>query len=152
MKKLWKFLGITALAAVLLPYRVEGDEETDEVKVDALLWHVTCSGRSGDRRVDITFGRERAARPDDGTDGLDAEPDILDEDFDDLDEAVGQVERGADEEITVTETQDGQQAPTPPEAPAAPEAPTAPEAPAAPEAPTAPKAPAAPKIPASPEA
>lgn len=60
MKKLWKILGITALAAVLVPYRVEKDEETGEKSYDALLWHARAKGHPSDggdgRKVDVTFG------------------------------------------------------------------------------------------------
>ena len=40
-KKLLKALGIAALAAAVIPYRVEKNEEKDELTVQALLWKVT---------------------------------------------------------------------------------------------------------------
>lgn len=58
MKKLWKALGITALAAALLPYRVRRDQENDATTIDALLWQVTrCPGQGEDKgQVDISIG------------------------------------------------------------------------------------------------
>ena len=41
MKKIWKVLGVAALAVGFTPYRVEKDEETGEKKVQALLWKMT---------------------------------------------------------------------------------------------------------------
>ena len=41
MKKFWKVLGLTALAAALVPYRIEGDDETGTLTVRALLWKAT---------------------------------------------------------------------------------------------------------------
>lgn len=58
MKKLWKALGITALAAALLPYRVRKDPESDTTNVDALLWQAARRpGQGGDKgQVDISIG------------------------------------------------------------------------------------------------
>ena len=58
MKKLWKALGITALAATLIPYRVQKDEEAQTTSVDALLWQATRGPGQGEdkEQVDITFG------------------------------------------------------------------------------------------------
>jgi len=57
MKKFWKALGLTALAATVIPYRVRRDPE-DVTHVDALLWQATRrSGEGEDKnQVDITFG------------------------------------------------------------------------------------------------
>ena len=41
MKKIWKVLGVAALAVGFTPYRVEKNEETGEKKVQALLWQMT---------------------------------------------------------------------------------------------------------------
>lgn len=41
MKKFWKALGLTALAAALVPYRIEGDKQTGSLTVQALLWKAT---------------------------------------------------------------------------------------------------------------
>jgi len=40
-KKFLKRLGIAALIAAVTPYRIEKDEEKDELTVQALLWKVT---------------------------------------------------------------------------------------------------------------
>lgn len=41
MKKFWKVLGFTALAAAVIPYRIEGDKETGSRTLQALLWKAT---------------------------------------------------------------------------------------------------------------
>lgn len=58
MKKLWKALGITALAAALLPYRVRKDPESDTTTVDALLWQAARRPGQGEDKgqVDISLG------------------------------------------------------------------------------------------------
>ena len=58
MKKLWKALGITALAAALLPYRVRKDQDEDATTIDALLWQATRRPGQGEEKgqVDITIG------------------------------------------------------------------------------------------------
>ena len=58
MKKLWKALGITALAAAVIPYRVRRDQEEDVTTVDALLWQLTRRPGEGEAKnqVDITLG------------------------------------------------------------------------------------------------
>ena len=58
MKKLWKALGITALAAALLPYRVRRDQESDITTVDALLWQAARRPGQGEDKsqVDINLG------------------------------------------------------------------------------------------------
>ena len=58
MKKFWKALGIAALAAAVIPYRVHKDDETGEKTVEALLWQAT-RGPGGDKnhdQVDISLG------------------------------------------------------------------------------------------------
>lgn len=56
MKKFWKALGIAALAAAVIPYRVEGDEDTGALTVQALLWKLTQKpGADGGKDVDIRF-------------------------------------------------------------------------------------------------
>lgn len=58
MKKFWKVLGITALAASLIPYRVNKDEETETTTMDALLWQATRRPGEGEDKgqVDINLG------------------------------------------------------------------------------------------------
>jgi len=58
MKKFWKALGITALAATLIPYRVHKDHDTDTTTMDALLWQaIRRPGEGEDKgQLDITFG------------------------------------------------------------------------------------------------
>lgn len=58
MKKFWKVLGITALAASLIPYRVNKDEETQTTTMDALLWQATRRPGEGEDKgqVDINLG------------------------------------------------------------------------------------------------
>lgn len=58
MKKFWKVLGITALAASLVPYRVNKDEEAETTTVDALLWQATRRPGEGEDKgqVDINIG------------------------------------------------------------------------------------------------
>lgn len=58
MKKLWKVLGITALAASLIPYRVNKDDEAESTTVDALLWQATRRPGEGEDKdqLDINIG------------------------------------------------------------------------------------------------
>jgi len=58
MKKLWKVLGFTALAAAVVPYRIRKDKEAEMTRVDALLWQATHRTGEGEDKgqVDITFG------------------------------------------------------------------------------------------------
>lgn len=66
MKKFWKILGITALAAAVIPYRVEGDEVTGTVTVKSLLWKLTKKpnadslGDSLDFKF-LSFGKDEEA-------------------------------------------------------------------------------------------
>lgn len=56
MNKLWKALGITALAAALVPYRIEGDRQTGSLTVQALLWKLTeKTDASGTKDISIKF-------------------------------------------------------------------------------------------------
>ena len=56
MKNFWKALGITALAAALVPYRIEGDKETGALTVQALLWKLTeKTDANGTKNVSIKF-------------------------------------------------------------------------------------------------
>ena len=56
MKKFWKTLGLTALAAALVPYRIEGDKETGALTVQALLWKLTeKTDANGAKNVSIKF-------------------------------------------------------------------------------------------------
>ena len=56
MKKFWKALGLTALAAAVLPYRVEGDKDTGSLTVQALLWKLTEKPNAdGGKDVTIKF-------------------------------------------------------------------------------------------------
>lgn len=58
MKKFWKALGLTALAAAVLPYRVRRDKEENVTTVDALLWQFIRRPGQGEEKgqVDITLG------------------------------------------------------------------------------------------------
>lgn len=59
MKKFWKVLGFTALAAALTPYRVEKNEETGEKSYQALLWRITSAPSGEDekgRKIGISLG------------------------------------------------------------------------------------------------
>ena len=58
MKKIWKVLGITALAASLIPYRVNKDDEAESTTVDALLWQATRRPGEGEDKdqLDINIG------------------------------------------------------------------------------------------------
>ena len=58
MKKLWKALGITVLAAAVIPYRIRRDRVEDVTTVDALLWQLTRRPGEGEEKnqVDITLG------------------------------------------------------------------------------------------------
>lgn len=56
--KIWKALGITALAASLLPYCVRKNDKTGQTEINALLWQAVRTpdaGEDGDR-VDINIG------------------------------------------------------------------------------------------------
>lgn len=56
MKNFWKALGITALAAALVPYRIEGDKETGTLTVQSLLWKLTeKTDANGTKNVSIKF-------------------------------------------------------------------------------------------------
>lgn len=126
MKKLWKFLGVTALAAALVPYRVDKDEETGDLTLDALLWQGKRSVRDGEKHINVNFAPWFSPNRTDDLDSLEPEEDpevlegdfeILDEDLDDLDEA--QADGGSVVEITVTVSPDEQPAPDEPAAPEA---------------------------------
>ena len=106
MNNVWKVLGITALAASLLPYRVHKDEETGEKTVEALLWQAKRGpGQDGDKdQIDIDLGfksplrvrrEEKALFADDdpsaatvapvegpAEDAPEAEPAVSEDDFD----------------------------------------------------------------------
>ena len=58
MKKLWKALGITALAAAVIPYRFRKDEDAGISSMDALLWQATRHPGEGDDKdqLDISIG------------------------------------------------------------------------------------------------
>lgn len=57
MNKIWKVLGVAALAVGLTPYHVEKDEETGEKKVQALLWQMTRKPMEEEKEeVSISFG------------------------------------------------------------------------------------------------
>lgn len=59
MKKFWKMLGITALAAGLTPYKVEKNEETGVRTYQSLLMRITTSPGEEEgekRRFDINLG------------------------------------------------------------------------------------------------
>ena len=58
MKNIWKVLGITALAASLIPYRVNKDDETESTTMDALLWQATRRPGEGEDKglLDISIG------------------------------------------------------------------------------------------------
>lgn len=62
MKKFWKVLGLTALAAALVPYRVRRDDETGALTVRALLWKATEKvNPDGAKDINIkllSFGRD----------------------------------------------------------------------------------------------
>lgn len=86
MKKFLKFLGLTALAAALIPYRVEKDEETGEKSYDALLWHARARGNLSDepdgRKVDVTFGLKTPEE----REWVDCDDDLDDIDWDNIDD------------------------------------------------------------------
>lgn len=126
MKKLWKFLGVTALAAALVPYRVDRDEVTGDLTMDALFWQGKKSVRDGEKHINVNFAPWFSPNRTDDLDSLELEEDpevlegdfeILDEDLDDLD--VAQPDGGPVVEITVTVTPDEQPAPDEPAAPEA---------------------------------
>ena len=59
MKKIWKVLGIGALAASLIPYATETDEETGEKTVSALLWRLRrgpSEEDEGKERIELDLG------------------------------------------------------------------------------------------------
>ena len=58
MKNIWKVLGITALAASLIPYRVNQDVDTESTTMDALLWQATRRPGEGEDKgsLDISIG------------------------------------------------------------------------------------------------
>ena len=58
MKKFWKALGLTALAAAVLPYRIRRDQEENTTTVDALLWQAARRPGEGEDKgqLDISIG------------------------------------------------------------------------------------------------
>ena len=55
MKKLWKALGITALAA-LVPVRIKKDEETGKKTFQSLLWKVDVAPGENGEGTDLGLG------------------------------------------------------------------------------------------------
>lgn len=105
MKKFWKVLGITALAAALVPYRVEKDDKNGDVTFNALLWQGKKSIRDGEKHINVNFAPwfspnrtddlDSLELPNDddvddldGLDDLDVELDGLDAELDDLDTEI----------------------------------------------------------------
>lgn len=110
MKKFWKFLGITALAAAVIPYRVNRDDETGDLTLEALLWQGKKSIRDGEKHINVNFAPWFSSNRTDDLDSLeltdepdDLAQDVLDEDFDDLEEEPAEPEEGEPVvEITVS--------------------------------------------------
>lgn len=108
MKKFWKFLGITALAAALIPYRVNKDDETGDLTLDALLWQGKKSIRDGEKHINVNVAPWFSPNRTDDLDSLELkdEPeeefDVLDEDFADTDDGLDAPEEEPAVEITVS--------------------------------------------------
>lgn len=58
MKKFWKALGLAAIAAAVVPYRVRKDEEAQTLSVEALLWQASRGPGHGEdkEQLDVTLG------------------------------------------------------------------------------------------------
>ena len=56
MKKIWKVLGVAALVAGLSPYRITTDDETEDIKLRALLWKGTYGRRAGNQGLSLEVG------------------------------------------------------------------------------------------------
>ena len=56
MKTIWKVLGAAALLAGLSPYRITTDDETDDIKLRALLWKGTYARRPGNQGLSLEIG------------------------------------------------------------------------------------------------
>ena len=117
MKKLWKALGITALAASLIPYRVHKDHGTDTTTMDALLWQATRRPGEGEdkNQVDITIGFKSPlqAKREESVLFADDEPEaaVVDTSLTEIveeavEEAVEEVIAGAEDEETAEPTEE----------------------------------------------
>ncbi len=65
MKKIWKVLGIGAVAASLLPYCVRKNRITGETEIDAFLWQVKREPDpeiEGRDRITLNFGPKSRIR------------------------------------------------------------------------------------------
>ena len=132
MKKIWKFLGFTALAAALVPCRVEQDEESGRKTYRSLLYKMDIGpGKNGEGKeiaLSLTDGvipsALRAKRAQSAAAGIDAddafEADVDEEDFCDEPEILG--EPVLDISLTVHKAQPCETAKAS-EEPAAPETP-----------------------------
>lgn len=65
MKKLLALLGGTALAAAVIPYAYQKNEETDEKTIQALLWKATIAAgdKDGQQRVSLSVGFNSPFQP-----------------------------------------------------------------------------------------
>lgn len=111
MKKFWKVLGLTALAAAVIPYRVRRDEEANTTSIDALLWQLSRGPGEDENhdQVDLSLGFKspfQAAREEKALFTDHPEEAVL---FADDDPAAAVVEPGPEEEKT-------EEAPAPEEA------------------------------------
>lgn len=99
MKKFWKVLGITALAAALVPYRVEKDDKNGDVTFDALLWQGKKSIRDDGKHINVNFAPWFSPNRTDDLDSLELpDDDELDlDDVDDLDVDLDDLDTELDE-------------------------------------------------------
>lgn len=65
MKKLLALLGGTALAAAVIPYAYQKNEETDEKTIQALLWKATiaAAGEDGQQKLSLSVGFNSPFQP-----------------------------------------------------------------------------------------
>lgn len=114
MKKFWKALGITALAASLIPYRVHKDQETSTTTMDALLWQAIRRPGEGEEKnqVDINLGfksplqakrEESALFADDDPDAAVVDAPLTEAVEDAVEEVIAGAEKAAPEEDNETE-------------------------------------------------
>ena len=117
MKNIWKVLGITALAASLIPYRVNKDDETESTTLDALLWQATRRPGEGEDKgsLDISIGfksplqtkrEESALFADDEPEAAVVDAPLTEIVEEAVEEAVEDVIAGAEDEETAEPTEE----------------------------------------------
>lgn len=106
MKKIWKILGGAALAAAVVPYRVEGDKDTGSLTVKGLLYQVTRTPdpeNEGETKYQVNIGPAFARRKDDDEEHMYADGIVV------AYRAEENAEDGAEKTAEATETAEGKE-------------------------------------------